>query len=192
MQINHFIQRTFYPQWPLEDINTVGLVPLHVAVKSNDFFGVLFLIRNGADINIQSSEKLETPLHLASKKIINILIQKGANVNAKEKFSLTPLHYAVCDNLISIAKILIANGAQIDFQDENGWTPLVITVFKNHFKLFQFLVKEGANIEAKDQFGNSTLHYAAEENKTLMVEQLIENDINSTNNVFETPLHNLD
>ena len=87
---------------------------------------------------------------------------------------------------------MIANGAQIDFQDENGWTPLVITVFKNHFKLFQFLVKEGANIEAKDQFGNSTLHYAAEENKTLMVEQLIENDINSTNNVFETPLHNLD
>ena len=67
----------FYPQWPLEDINTVGLVPLHVAVKSNDFFGVLFLIRNGADINIQSSEKLETPLHLAikarNKKIINIL-----------------------------------------------------------------------------------------------------------------------
>ena len=71
-----------HPQWPISDINSKsissGLAPLHTAAQSNDISGVKFLIQNGAEIDIQSVNKLETPLHKAieagNEKIVEILI----------------------------------------------------------------------------------------------------------------------
>ena len=60
------------PQWPISDINTkfnsLGLAPLHTAVQSNDISSIKFLIENGAEIDIQTANEHETPLHKAVEK----------------------------------------------------------------------------------------------------------------------------
>lgn len=55
------------------------------------------LIKNGADVNIENSDK-KTPLYLAANggfdKIVKILIENGADLNYKTTDEKTALHLA--------------------------------------------------------------------------------------------------
>ena len=55
-----------------------------------------------------------------------MLLANGAQVNACDYRSSTPLHYAAWDNNIEVAKVLLANGASVDFGDEYNDTPLTV------------------------------------------------------------------
>ena len=68
------------------------------------------------------------PLHFAVQRNdldkINLLISKGADINAKNKYGMTALHYAVLWNRKEIFDILSSKGADINAKDKNGMTPL--------------------------------------------------------------------
>ena len=57
-----------------------------------------------------------------------LLIKKGADLNAKNKWGDTPLHEAAMNNSVKVAKLLIKKGA--DLNDKNKWgdTPLLYAV----------------------------------------------------------------
>ncbi|MEH1771269.1 MAG: ankyrin repeat domain-containing protein, partial [Nostoc sp.] len=66
----------------------------------------------------------ETPLHLAvsqgNKQVVELLIAKGADVNAKNKDGNTPLHLAYD---LDIVKLLIAKGADANAKNNDDMTP---------------------------------------------------------------------
>jgi len=63
-----------------------------------------------------------TPLHLAkSVEVAKLLIDNGANINAKKEGGLTPLH--VCKNS-EICELLINNGADLNIKAYHIYTPL--------------------------------------------------------------------
>ena len=67
-------------------------------------------------------------MHIASEEgyivIALMLIIKGANVNAKDSFGLTPLHQAASFGQNLILNILLKNGANLEAEDNLGRTPL--------------------------------------------------------------------
>ena len=101
------------------------------AVKNND----LEVVNNILDDNVglvlsDRTMSDETLLHTAAKEghdsIVDLLIRKGANVNAKTEFKETPLHLAIT-KAISIANViylLISNGTDINAGDSLDITPL--------------------------------------------------------------------
>ena len=59
------------------------------------------------------------------KEVAELLIVKGADVNAKEEFDgWTPLHFVAGKGHKEIARLLIAKGADVNAKDEGGNTPL--------------------------------------------------------------------
>jgi ankyrin repeat protein len=68
----------------------------------------------GVDVNDIDANKM-TALHWAAmkgqKKVVALLIVKGANLNAKTSKNLTPLNLADNNFENEIAELLIANGA---------------------------------------------------------------------------------
>lgn len=58
-----------------------------------------------------------TPLHVAAKwgkiKMVNLLMSKGANIDAKTRDGLTPLHCAARSGHHEVVDILIEKGAPI-------------------------------------------------------------------------------
>ena len=63
-----------------------------------------------------------TPLHLAkSVEVAKLLIDNGANINAKKEGGLTPLH--VCKNS-EICELLINHGADLNIRVYHKYTPL--------------------------------------------------------------------
>ena len=82
-------------------------------------------------LNIDITGNLgQTPLHHAAwinnVELTLLLIDNGANINAKTNSDTTPLHIAAFRNSIDVAKILIEKGAKINSKDRNRDTPLCL------------------------------------------------------------------
>ncbi|MDC0065918.1 ankyrin repeat domain-containing protein, partial [Verrucomicrobia bacterium] len=88
------------------------------------------------------------PLHIAalvgSNEIVELLITKGADVNAKEEEEgWTPLFVAVGDGYKKIIELLIANGADVNAKDDVGDTPLDMAIGLEQPETVDLLRKHG-------------------------------------------------
>eukprot|EP00730_Choanoeca_flexa_P003016 TRINITY_DN11260_c0_g6_i1.p1 TRINITY_DN11260_c0_g6~~TRINITY_DN11260_c0_g6_i1.p1 ORF type:complete len:717 (+),score=119.59 TRINITY_DN11260_c0_g6_i1:254-2152(+) len=68
-----------------------------------------------------------TPLHLTCRygrlAVCEMLIRKGADIEAKAKDNRTPLHYAFGTGNLAIAEMLISKGADLEALDHREMTP---------------------------------------------------------------------
>jgi len=135
----------------------------------------------------------KTPLHLAVENghapAVQLLIENGADVNAKIGVNVTPLYLT---SSIDVAKILLDNGARPDEQcGLDGETALHAAVRKGNKQLAEVLISGGADINAGD-FGSKTpLHTSAISFQLSMARFLLEKgvDINAKDVLGLTPLH---
>ena len=90
------------------------------------------LIEKEADINIliDNADKGFTLFYLVSCtghiEIVRLLIEKGMNVNIRNKKGDTPLYIASKEGRTNTAKLLIEKGAHINRKNKKGETPLYI------------------------------------------------------------------
>ncbi len=91
-----------------------------------------------------------------------LLLEAGANPNAKDADGNTPLHFATQGYDPQIATYLLANGAEIDPLDKNGNSPLSNAVFNSqgNGELIELLISKGANKNLKNVHGVSPLDLA--------------------------------
>lgn len=115
---------------------------LHIAITFNRFDSVVALLEKGADIKAVNSNG-DTPLVQSLKtmcivsssspalqrlKIIEALIQHGANVNNTVFGTTTLLRYSMDINNIEIVKLLLKYGADCNALDEKGHTAVEVAL----------------------------------------------------------------
>ena len=93
------------------------------------------------------------PLHHACEKghlpIVQYFIEKGANIETKDKLERTPHHIACLSGHHPIVQYLIAKCVNIKAKDKDQYTPTHYAQQKGHIQIVQYLVAKGANIEVK-------------------------------------------
>jgi ankyrin repeat protein len=120
------------------------------------------------------------------------LIERGADLKAKNEDGQTPLHVASYRNHIETAKFLIELGADLEAEDDTGWTPLHWASDWNNIELAQLLIDAGADVMAKVGFGDrwTPLHRASCNRALEIVKLLIEAgaDVEAKDDRGKTPL----
>ena len=102
-----------------------------------------------------------------------LLLQRGADPNAKAEGGMTALMFAVERGDLRLVKLLVLNGADLELTYLEKTTPLLIAVLNNHFEVAQFLLEKGADPDHKDQFDGSALLYAAALNNYQIADLLL-------------------
>jgi ankyrin repeat protein len=126
------------------------------------------LIRAGSDVNVVNLSSRRTMLMLAplvSDDLVRMLIEKGANVDAKDRNGCTPLMYAIgCSE--RAVRMLVDAGSDLEAKDNLGRTPLMIAVkhsgvHEHAAGAVTVLLNSGADMASRDNNGNTPLMYAA-------------------------------
>jgi ankyrin repeat protein len=132
--------------------NDEGMTALWPAVDNGSTGIVRALIEKGADVEAllggKKGEDFPSPLHLALYRakpdIAKMLIEAGADVNAKNKSGLTPLMRAALSEQVEIVRLLIARGADVNAREDGGKTALKYAKKANNKEIAKMLVAAGA------------------------------------------------
>ena len=100
-------------------------------------------------------EELNKPLGEFSIRKIHDLVQRGADVNVKNKNGETPFHLAMLQYDESITNHLFKAGANLEERTNRGWTPLHYASHWENEIMIDFLMSKGANLEAITDEGYS-------------------------------------
>ncbi|KAL7941496.1 ankyrin repeat-containing domain protein [Trichoderma barbatum] len=184
------------------DINAgAGLfegTPLHAASRGVDDNPLIqHLIELGAEID-ETKKGGMTPLHVAADKgkptNIQLLVSKGANMEARDKWGCTPLlstiQYVYARNKECL-RLLIRLGADVNAADNTGRTSIHLTA-RNNYRMrdsIQELIKAGARIDDTDEDGQTALHVAAFWKCTKPIKVLVKHGANveAADNKGQTP-----
>ena len=171
--------------------------PLHYAALWGLHSMVEFLaLEHSQDVHSRGFTDNVTPLHPASKKghvkVTRFLIERGADVTARDKHGSTPLHLASREGQLEVACMLIGRGVSVTVQNEHGWTPLHLASRWGHLEVVCMLIKHDTDvIVAQDKDGWTPLHVASRWGHLDVARTLIERgaDVTAKNNDGLTPLH---
>jgi len=129
-------------------------ITLRYAIENNYFDIVIRLLDRGVGINKRVANKGQdaavTPLHVAilhrRVEIARLLIERGADVNARDLDGFPPLQQALTQ--VDIVKLLIAHGARLNALSRNDYgrkmTPLGHAKYRKQHDVVRLLRRHGA------------------------------------------------
>lgn len=109
---------------------------LMAAVNSGKVEVVKFLLDKGVAVNAKRTNDGWTPLMLATffgfDKVVNLLLDAGADVNLKNNYGETALIHASFRGQDDVARILIAHGADLSPKNDKGYDALKAAELKRY------------------------------------------------------------
>ena len=130
---------------------------LYKAIKAADLDLVSELVSNDPVTLSEKNERGWTPLHVISaqgagtvkkhSEIAQLLISKGADVNAQDNNGFTPLHLIAINGSresLSVAKVLLQNGANPNVVSKFKTTPLLM--WQHGEQISDLLIDYGAKL----------------------------------------------
>ena len=199
----------------MELITTLGdLCGEHGLMEQNKIARALELIREGVDLETRS--RGETALHLAVRichsdegghltQILHELLERGADVDARNERGETALHTAVSFHRLTelvmgeLARVPLEHRPNVNTLAPFLWTSLRFTPF--HYAIASDgilfpdeLLEKDADVDASKKRGDAALHFCLRnhnENGIEVVRQLLryKANVNAKNHSLYTPLH---
>lgn len=139
------------------------------AVKKKDLEKVNEMLAGSGSVLVNTKDVTteETALHIATRRRdvpwMALLVQRGAQVNVRDREGVTPLVIASNLGFVEGVQFLVDQKARLDDANDAGETPLISAVHRRNIELLRILLKAGANPDRRDNSGRSARDYARED-----------------------------
>ena len=154
-----------------------GATPLMYAAAVGSTDAVKALLAKGADARMKNSFDA-TPLMwgITNLEKVRLLVDAGADVNARSKQGMTPLLIAANNaGSTEIVRFLLSKGAKVE------GTVLIGAANSGDLELVRLLIDKGADVNAATKRGDTALQFAASVGNVTMVKLLLDKgaDVNA-------------
>jgi ankyrin repeat protein len=149
-----------------------GLRPLHIAVREMNAEIIKMLVEKGANIEARTHLQLRTPF-------LNIAETRMSRVAKTDK------------EMLAMAKLLVNLGADVRAVDNLGNNLLFGAARERAVSLFEFLLEQGLGIDSESATGVTVLQVAAIGGKTETIKYLLQKGADKLHqtNIGKTALH---
>ena len=163
--------------------------PLIQAIEYKQTDIINYLLENNADVNLASELTGFTPLmaSLNNIAIAELLIEKGADIEAKDDDGINALVYASTYNNEEMVKFLLEKGADAntvcEIENEHidiSPTPLMNAAYRGNTNIINMLLENGADINYTTDYGMTALMMAASFNQFEAAKVLLENNADTS------------
>ena len=174
-----------------------GNPSLSLAASRGDLNSVRYLLQKGVDVNerdLSANTALLSVVKFGNGpsvfKIVQLLISSGADINAKNRNSETPLLISCQEDLYNVAELLLERGCETNIKNVDSYSPLLYAVENNNRKLTEMLLQYGADANVKSNDKTTPLHLAAVNRSVHTAELLLQHgaDIEATDELGRTGL----
>lgn len=137
---------------------------LWAAIEAKDADAAIRAIEDGAKLEDRSGENDATPLIQATKQnqpvIARLLIDAGADVNAKDSMQDSAFLYAGAEGLDEILQLTIDGGADVKSTNRYGGTALIPASEHGHVSTVKMLIAAGVPVDHVNKLGWTAMHEA--------------------------------
>ena len=163
----------------IDAVDADGRTALSWAASRGDLDAVKTLLRYGADPNIPSYFGQQS-LHWAAQnkrqspyRILKVLIERGAEVNAVDYWNRTALTYASGNTDLASIQLLVESGTALNVRDRRLRTALGYAARLGNFEHAKIVLESGADPDIPDEFNVIPLLEAVKNNFHNILELLI-------------------
>ncbi len=139
-------------------------VSVHDAVARGDINLVKTLLDKHPDWVNTKTNRGKTPLHYAvsyaQQPCMDLLLERGANINAQDATGMTPLHVAAMLGRAEQARRLLNHGALREGKDSFGDTPLHTAAVFGQGGMVQLLIEAGGDASMSNTRGKTPIDLA--------------------------------
>ena len=136
---------------------------MNEAIRKGDITEVKMIIES-TKASVKSKYKayplLMTAAGCGHKDIVELLLSKGANVNASTSWGSTALSVAARDGETNMVEFLLSNGANVNSKEYDGYTALSRAAMNGHTQIVKILLSKGANVNIQTKHGHTALTLA--------------------------------
>lgn len=138
--------------------NKKGDTALMSASTSSDFDLMKILLDHHADPNIRSNDEQTALITCFKREGIKMLLDAGADIEAKDNIGNTVLiqacHFGLANDAV---KFLVNCGANVNAKNNFGYTPLMVSAEMGYADNVKLLLESGANIYEKTEEGDDAI-----------------------------------
>ncbi|XP_041351820.1 serine/threonine-protein phosphatase 6 regulatory ankyrin repeat subunit B-like [Gigantopelta aegis] len=157
-----------------------GITEMHIAAQRQYPDIALYFLSIGTALNVTDAHK-DTPLHYAVKvnclRLVEALVEKGAELDAVNDDGYTPLHIAASNSSLDIVKYLVQKGSLVNLQSSEGRTPLMLAISPETNDVLLYLLSKKADPSIQDDNGDTPLDFAIYACSLTSIKALVEHGI---------------
>ncbi|XP_060763183.1 death-associated protein kinase 1 [Neoarius graeffei] len=165
------------------------------AINDDNVPGLKHLLGSLTSYDINQPNKHGTPPLLIAAgcgniQIIDVLMRKGAEIQALDKSGANAIYYAARHGHVETLKFLHEKKCPLDIQDKSGETALHVAARYGNVDVVQYLCSIHANPDLTDREQETPLHCAAWHGYSAVARALCQAgcDVNARNREGESPL----
>jgi ankyrin repeat protein len=161
------------------------------AIRNNQLAELRSLVKDRAAANVKDDRgitALMVSAYAGSAEAMQLLLDRGADVNAKNAFDSTAVMWSVTD--MQKVRMLVERGAEVNARSKPGRTAVMLAAMGNQSaEMVRFLVSENADLKAVDELKTTVLSAAAQGNDTETIRMLVDAglDVNAPDFLGMTP-----
>jgi|GEM_PF-3965811 len=181
------------PREALKEMSAIGLPfspeAFYHAVETKSYPAVeLFLDAGMTEKPSVLTEALLLAVHTGNRDIIDLLLKRGADINANGTYQslfgpreATPLFVAIFDLNKPMIEYLFDRGADIHAKNKYGDTALMPAAETGNIEIVELLLGRGADVKSQSTFGATALLPAVESGNIKLVRLLLDRgaDVNA-------------